>query len=125
MSVSTRNTLPLPPFGRILEAYCAEKIRFPYQIHIYIGTTEKNRNEILTAKRWGGMLTYLPNNTAFSDYRWPVENQNVLIFDLAIREADFARQFAAHLIKNYSPKTVVIQSEHYPFKIFSGVKNHG
>lgn len=125
--MSSARTLALPPFGTILEAYCLEKIHLALPIEIYLGACA--RENVVESKRWGNLVTYLPENTPFEKYHWPVRGQNVVIIDLVIRDAQFATRFAIHLLDLYKPKVVVIHSDnsHFPLNIFTpyGGSYHG
>lgn len=115
----------LPPFGRILEAYCAEKIHLVQPIHIYLGRDA--RDICLEGHRWQNMWTFLPEGQRFENFRWPVLGQHVLIYDLAVRTAEFAMLCAFHLLDYHKPKTVVIHSDYFPTQILTpfGVSTHG
>lgn len=121
--MTSNSTLRLPPFGLILEAYCKEKIHFPFQIQIYLGS--KAKDAVCDAKRWGNMATYLPDGESFALYRWPVDSQHVVIYDLNDRPPAFASAFAVMLLKQYHAKTVCIHSDHHPLKILRGENHHG
>jgi hypothetical protein len=120
-----RSHLRLPPFGLILEAYCNSKVRLKQPIRIYLGTPSKEY--AYHEMSFGIMCTYLPDNMDYKNIRWPVQNQNVIIYDTAKRDSQYATQLAFFLQDHYQPNTIAIQSESFPLQLITpaGVKHHG
>jgi hypothetical protein len=87
--------LPLPPFGRVIQAYLEENVYKIPQIDIYIGSQGKAK--AYREKKWGELCCYLPYGDSYLAYKWPVQDQNIMILDMGGITSDFIIMMASHL----------------------------
>lgn len=116
--------LPLPPFGKILDAYCKESVHLDRPIYIYVGKSAKE--EAIAQKKIGTMCCFLPFGESHQNYNWPILNQNIVVQDTGgISEIDL-NKFCFALLKTFFPKVIFLYSEKHPSKLFKqqGVRYH-
>lgn len=102
---SKQSQLPLPPFGRVLQAYIDEGIYKIPRIEIYIGRNAKVKAH--NEKKWGDMCCYLPYGDSFVSYKWPVSGQNIMIIDVGDVSDNFIRSMSIHLFSHCNAHTVM------------------
>ena len=105
---SSKESLSLPPFGRILQAYIEEKVKLSVPIWLYVG---KDAKDIAFAeKRTGNLCTFLPFKDDVARYRWPVENQKIVIEDTGGMSHVELKRICYVLLK-YKPRIIYLYSE--------------
>lgn len=108
--------LPLPPFGKILDAYSQENVHLERPIFIYVGKSAKE--EAIAQKKMGTLCCYLPFGDDQSKYRWPIKNQKVVIEDAGSNSENFLYKMCLDLIQFYIPKVIYLYSEKYRNQLF-------
>lgn len=116
MKVSHSNlNLPLPPFGRILEAYLNENVKLIAPIYIYVGHKAK---EIACAqKRMGTMCTYLPQGEDHKRYHWPIKDQKIVIDDTGFSSAIALKRMCFDLLV-YLPQVIFLNSDTFQPQLY-------
>ena len=96
--------LPLPPYGKILDAFQSSKIPLRETIFIYTG---KHAREIAyEVLRDRIPACYLPYGDDFRNFRWPIENQDVIIDDTGLSSIPMLRQMTLFLFNEYHPRQI-------------------
>ena len=107
--------LPLPPYGRIMQAYQDAKI-FPerdsyiFGWDIYAGTNAINdAKETMTSfhKNTNHVACYLPWGHDYTEYRWPIIDQNIFLYNSGGLSKNFIKKMAIFLFQTYQPKILV------------------
>lgn len=101
----------LPPYGRILQAYQQESVHLQIPIWIYVGKSAKE--DAFHEKRMGFMCSYLPYGEDFSRYKWPIEEQKIIVQDTGGMSNIDLKKFCIYLIK-FNPRVIFIYSEEHP-----------
>jgi len=106
------NQLPLPPFGKILEAYIEEKIKLNIYITIYIGKEAKER--AFYFKKLGELCCYLPYGQDYESYRWPVLDQKIIIEDTSLSSVIFLKKMCSYIFFQQNAACVYLHSDSIP-----------
>jgi hypothetical protein len=97
-------SLILPPYGRILLAFQEATIRLQFVLYLHVG---KNSKEDAYADiSMGTFCTFLPYGDDYKKYNWPVQRQNVCVFDSGETEEGLIKKMCLYLFQNFNPRTV-------------------
>jgi len=108
--------LPLPPFGKILQAYQEESVKLAVPIYIYVGKNSKE--ECIAQKKYGTLCCFLPFGESHLNYRWPVFNQKLVIEDTGNIPARELKRMAADILQKYQPRVIFLYSISHKSHLF-------
>jgi|SRR5882724_1476437 len=105
------NELPLPPYGRIMQAYQDAKILPESDIYypswdIYVGRDAPQIAK-LRLKKQDGIACYLPYGHDYQDYYWPISDQNIEIINVGFVTVNFIKKMSIFLSSRYKPKSLI------------------
>jgi hypothetical protein len=113
-SSSQEDRLTLCPFGRILLAYQQDNVSLKSYITIFIG--DQAKQSAFDDVRQGFLASFLPFGEDPTSFKWPIQNQKIIVFDTgATLQAD-ANRLCLHLLKQ-EPKIIFLHSSKYLSKI--------
>jgi len=102
-------TLPLPPYGKILQAYQDSKIQIIGNIYIYVG--QGGKQEVETDLQRQILSMYLPHGDDYRCYRWPVNNQHLVVKDTSLTSLNMLQNMCLHLLTVYNPALIYLSSK--------------
>ena len=102
------NSLKLPPFGVILQAYQKSKVHLKTIIRIYVG--QKASQEAYDGIQYGTLCTYLPYGEDYKDYDWPINNQNIVLEDTDLTSISMLRKMSLYLLNIHTPHYIFLVS---------------
>jgi hypothetical protein len=108
--------LPLPPFGKILDAYCKESVHLDRPIYIYVGKSAKE--EAIAQKKLGTMCCYLPFLENHKNYHWPITNQKVVLNDSGLNSEIELYKMCLDLVQDFNPRVIFLYSESFKNQLF-------
>jgi hypothetical protein len=105
-----------PPFGRILAAYQAEAIRLEFPIYLCVG--KYGKENAYDYKKTGALATFLPYGDDYKKYKWPIENQKVIVMDTGFSSAISIKKMCHHLLSLFKPRVIFLYSDSIPNELF-------